>query len=780
MNQRILIVDDSPESLDLFRTMLSKALKSAEFICLDNATDALDYVQRERVDLVLLDAVMPGLSGFEACRTLKEQPLTRPIPVLMISGIMTDARHRVSGLDMGADGYLCKPFERDELVAQVKSLLRIKQYTDLQLQSEQRLEQELATRTASLRLSEERFRRLFDYSPDAIFVESMDGIVLDVNAAACRLHGRTKQSLVGCHVRELVPDGMQREVTEKFQKWATQELSTYEGFSLGPNGEAIPVEVRSSVIQFEGKEALLFHVRDVSERRRTDMELRQYREGLENMVAQRTRALAEANDALNTSRRNFHNIVEKSAEGILVVSAEGVIRYANPAAARLLGNTAGELVGSLYGHSLTAGVTAELSICLPGGGTGIGEAVVTPTEWLDLPANLVFLRDVSERERMEQQIRRAENLETVGLLAGGIAHDFNNLLAGILGNISYARSEETTRETLHEVLEEAERAAMRAKSLTQQLLTFAKGGVPVRKAASVSELLGEIVRFVLAGSKTAHRLSLAPDLWNAYMDPGQISEVIENIVINADQAMVRGGTIDVVADNYVCEGTNPEDPVALKPGRYVRIQICDQGVGMTPDVLKRVFDPYFTTKPKGSGLGLAVAYSVVMKHEGAIEVASRPGEGSTFTVYLPATHEAVVPEEDRTPTVRRGRGRVLVMDDEAFIRSLVVRMLKAIGYDAESVTNGDEAIQRYQACRAAGTPFDVVILDLTIPGGMGGVETMQELHKLDPAVKAIVSSGYSLEPVFSSYDAYGFKGGVAKPYDMKTLSGVLADVMASG
>ncbi len=476
---------------------------------------------------------------------------------------------------------------------------------------------------------------------------------------------------------------------------------------------------------------------------------------------------------------NFHGIVDKSAEGILVVDAQGVIRYANPAARLLLGGPgAPVLIGQRFDHPRLDDGVFELPVRTTASGEGLAEAVVAQTEWQGQAARLIFLRDVTERERLDRQLRRAENLETVGLLAGGIAHDFNNLLSGILGNISFARSAAGTHDPLQEVLGEAERAALRAKALTQQLLTFAKGGAPVRQAARVGDLLEESVRFILAGSNCAYRLNLAPDLWNAFMDAGQISEVIENIVINADQAMPGGGTVEITADNFMCAPDNSPAPITLKPGRYVRMAITDGGVGMPPEVMARVFNPYFTTKPTGSGLGLAVAYSVIRKHDGAIAVASREGVGTTFTVYLPATDEPVVTEEevgDAEPP--RGHGRIMVMDDEAFIRSLVVRMLKSLGYEAESVAHGEEAVACYRQALGEGRRFDAVILDLTIPGGMGGVDTMQALHALDPKVRAIVSSGYSLEPVFSSYESYGFRGGIAKPYDMKTLAVAVADVL---
>ena len=330
---------------------------------------------------------------------------------------------------------------------------------------------------------------------------------------------------------------------------------------------------------------------------------------------------------------------------------------------------------------------------------------------------------------------------------------------------------------MNEVLKEAEHAALRAKSLTQQLLTFAKGGAPTLKVASVPDLLKETAAFVLAGSKSACRFQIAPDLWQAFMDDMQISQVIENLVINAHQAMPQGGSIDVVAGNVVMD-TASAVARKLQPGNYVRIAITDTGCGIRDDVLPKIFDPYFTTKEGGNGLGLAICYSIIQKHRGDISVDTGAGK-TTFTLHIPASAQRFVQVEPLRSENIRGHGRVLVMDDEHFIRTLLERMLEALGYESVCTANGDEAIKTYRAALQGGQRFDAVILDLTIPGGMGGEEVIQQLIELDPTVKAIVSSGYSDGPVFASCEDYGFRGVIAKPYDITDLSRVLDTVMAS-
>ena len=390
---------------------------------------------------------------------------------------------------------------------------------------------------------------------------------------------------------------------------------------------------------------------------------------------------------------------------------------------------------------------------------------------------LVF-RDITEKERTMQELLKARKLESIGLLAGGIAHDFNNILTVILGNISLARVLAPPQGDVTEALAQAERAAVRASDLTRQLLTFAKGGVPVKKTSSLREIIKETTGFVLHGSNVGAQLALAEDLWPANIDVGQINQVIHNLVLNALQAMPTGGTLRVSAANRTLDETVSP---ALQPGRFIAITIQDTGNGIAPEHLSRIFDPYFTTKKHGSGLGLATSYSIVRKHEGDITVHSEVGKGTTFQVYLPAATALVAeaPSDDPSTPIP-GTGRVLVMDDEAPIRDLVARMLQPLGYEVITSAEGADALRLYEEARAAGQPFAAVVLDLTVPGGLGGRETLGRLLALDPKVKAIVSSGYSEDPIVANYRQYGFTGMVAKPYRLREFSQTLKEVIDSG
>jgi PAS domain S-box-containing protein len=390
---------------------------------------------------------------------------------------------------------------------------------------------------------------------------------------------------------------------------------------------------------------------------------------------------------------------------------------------------------------------------------------------------VLVLRDTTERERLEQELQRASKLESVGLLAGGIAHDFNNILTAVMGNLTLALLDVAGTSELGQTLRDAERAALRARDLTQQLLTFAKGGDPVRAAVHLPDMMMEVTRFALHGSRVKAEFDLAPDLWPADADKAQISRVVQNLVINAVQAMPAGGLVRILARNERLHGL---DRPPLPPGDYVHLAVSDTGVGIKGEHLERIFEPYFTTKQTGSGLGLATVYSIVRKHKGLIQVESELGRGTTFHVRLPAAAgsgrvEAVVPADGETRTTVHGR--ILFMDDEAAIRKMATAMLHRLGCEVELVADGQAAVEAFRAARAAGRPFDAVVMDLTVPGGMGGMEALQQMQTIDPAVRAIVSSGYSSDPVLANYRSCGFSGRVAKPYEIADFGRVLREVL---
>ncbi|MEQ9618549.1 MAG: PAS domain S-box protein [Deltaproteobacteria bacterium] len=384
--------------------------------------------------------------------------------------------------------------------------------------------------------------------------------------------------------------------------------------------------------------------------------------------------------------------------------------------------------------------------------------------------------DITERKRMEEELLKVQKLESVGILAGGIAHDFNNLLTGIMGNISVARLRAEKGRPINEMLQEAEKATLRATNLTSQLLTFSKGEAPIKQLSSLDDIIRESAGFVLTGSNVRCEYTIPSDLWSAEVDKGQISQVINNLVINAQQAMPEGGVIRLSAENT----TEVKKHNTLREGRYVRISVKDSGTGIPKEYLQKIFDPYFTTKQRGSGLGLAICYSIINKHAGLITVNSEMGEGTIFSVYIPASGERIQKYKEGVKNVLEdGEGRILVMDDEEMIRKVVEFILEDTGYEVRFAKDGAEALELYKEAMKRGNAFDAVILDLTVPGGMGGKETMENLIMIDPNVRGIVSSGYLNDPEMADFEKYGFKGIVSKPYDVQELIMVLHKVICT-
>ena len=393
----------------------------------------------------------------------------------------------------------------------------------------------------------------------------------------------------------------------------------------------------------------------------------------------------------------------------------------------------------------------------------------------------------AELVKVNEEIVKMQKLESVGLLAGGIAHDFNNYLQGILSNIAMAKIYVDPDNKGYASLRESEKAVIQAKNLTQQLLTFSKGGEPIKSVFPASELIKESVNFALSGSNVGCRFDLPEDLWPIEVDRGQMNQVFSNLLINADHAMPKGGTINIKAENINIE---VKDSLPLQAGSYVKIAIGDQGTGISEEDLQKIFDPYFTTKQKGSGLGLSIIYSIIKKHGGFISVESKIGVGTTFHVYLPASQKEILKEPDKIknegacPALVEGKeapitfkGKILIMDDEDIFRAVTGEHLKLLKYEVEGAGNGTDAIEMYKEAMDSDNPFDAVILDLTVRDGMGGKEALMALLAIDPSVAAVVTSGYSNDKVMANFKEYGFKGVVNKPYEIYELDEALQKVI---
>lgn len=502
-------------------------------------------------------------------------------------------------------------------------------------------------------------------------------------------------------------------------------------------------------------------------------------------------------------QRILEDIVAFLGEGVYVLDGNGLLTFMNPEAEYLLGWKEADLLGrklhEIIHSGKDTGDTMPIEECLAYNvlktgkrqysendvfkrkdGTTFPVALVcTPViKEGNIVASITSFRDITGKKKIEDELLNIKKLEAIGVLAGGIAHDFNNLLTAILGNISFAKMLLNPEDKIFGRLSAAENAAVQARDLTYQLLTFARGGEPLRKAVFIPKLIRSSAGLAASGSNIICELSIPDDLWPSEIDEGQISQVLYQLIINAREAMPAGGIVKVYAENV---SVGIKDNLPLEEGKYIKMAIEDNGTGIPAEQLSSIFDPYFTTKEmgsqKGAGFGLAICYAVIKKHDGLITVESEVGRGTTFRVYLPAAEREVMEKRVQREIPAVGRGKILVMDDEEVVRMIIGNMLEHIGYKVGYADRGEEAIELYKREKEAGRPFDAVILDLTIRGGMGGEETIQRLIEIDPEIRAIVSSGYYQDEIMTDFGKYGFSGALPKPYKMQELREILYAVI---
>ena len=549
----------------------------------------------------------------------------------------------------------------------------------------------------------------------------------------------------------------------------------------------------------------------LAEKLEAEKELQKAKDGLELRVQARTSELRTANQLLQVEVNERKQAEERLAvtltsigDGVITTDTEGRVVLVNRVAEEITGWTHAEASGRQLNevfcvfqhHSGESGenpaevvlrtgrtfkhqAKGDLMRARDGSEIEISNsaAPILDEKGKMLGVVLVF-RDITAQLRMEEELMKGQKMESLGVLAGGIAHDFNNILSGVLLKAQLAQRAMKQGKDPSRFLGSIEDATQTATGLTQQLLTFAKGGAPIRSTVSVKQLVEESSTFALRGSRTICEFDIPDDLWAAHVDTGQISQVINNLIINAEEAMPDGGTISIRAENVqISENARV---AGLEAGAYVKTSITDGGSGIAPDDLPRIFDPYFTKfdpyftkKERGSGLGLTSTYSIIKRHQGQITVESEPDSGTTFTFYLPASSAPIVEREAKQQELFSGGGRVLVMDDEAIIRESLGELLGELGYEAKFGSDGREALASYKNAFSSGHPFDSIIMDLTIPGGMGGKEVIKELLVFDPEVKAIVSSGYSKDPVMANYQEYGFSAVLAKPLRLEEVARVI-------
>jgi PAS domain S-box-containing protein len=621
---------------------------------------------------------------------------------------------------------------------------------------------------AALTESEEKYRKLVDHSPDGIHVVVEGRVVFANNATAQILGLERPEDLLGTEVLNFIHPEFREVVKERMVSTLQLRIPVppLEEKYLRPDGTEIDVEVTAIPLTYKGRDAAQVIVRNITDRKR-------------------------AEQALRESEEKYRRVVDNANDAI-VVAQDGVLKFMNPKAKEMLGYVddapAMPFLSFVYPEDREMVLQRYLKRLR-------GEPAPprysfrildkdNNMRWVDLSsvvinwegrfATLNFISDITERRKIEEDLLKVEKLQSVGLLAGGIAHDFNNILAAILGNISLAKVYSSPGDKAYERLKQAEKACVRAQGLTQQLLTFSKGGVPLKEVTDLSRLVRECCLFALRGTNIRCEFDFADDQWPTEVDQGQISQVIDNLVINASHAMTEGGLIQVRGRNVV---VSLDDGLPLEPGKYVRISLKDHGVGISKEHLPRIFDPYFTTKQTGSGLGLATSYAVITRHGGLITVESELGAGSTFHIYLAASDKEMKDQQDSDQQPEPGIGRILLMDDEELIRDLGEELLSLLGYEAVLARDGKEAVELYKKAYESRRPFDAIIVDLTVPGGMGGSEVVKILREFDPDLKAIVSSGYSNDPVMADYKSFGFYDVVAKPYTVNELSETLKKII---
>ena len=601
-----------------------------------------------------------------------------------------------------------------------------------------------------------------------------------VNEAHARIYDCLPDDLIGKTWRDTVTPELEPLIERDLSKTLhNRAVGIWSGEcpAIRKNGTILPVEI-TATSRWDETGSYLGHiciVRDISERKR-------------------------AEEVLISKEQFIRNILDTVDEGFIVVDRDLRILTANKAYCSQVGEPCDSVIGR---HCYKISHRSDQPCYEMGEECAVrqvfhtGEPHVTLHKHSDAKGSILYVEtkafpikdstgivtsvietvnNITERHLLEEEQLKTQKLEAIGLLAGGIAHDFNNLLQGVFGYISMAKRIHDQKQKSIEMLEQAEKALHMSVNLTSQLLTFSKGGKPLTKRIVLRPVIENSVKFALSGSGVDYRIKVDKELWTVEADEGQLGQVIQNLVLNAEQAMPMSGTITIEAKNVSSHQKGL--PKLLKQGNYVEISIMDSGIGIPEQYLPKIFDPYFTTKDKGSGLGLATSYSVIKNHGGSIRVKSKLGEGTTFFVYLPAVESVktpAVPVSEDVTALRKGR--ILLMDDEDIVKDIAGIMIRSLGHEVEMAEDGAETIAKFRESMKTDRQFDIVILDLTIRGGMGGEETIKELLQIDPDLKAIVSSGYTESSAISEYMTIGFKACLTKPYDIDSLNATLNSLL---
>ncbi len=791
------------EHHSLYETLTTKTMKDLFVISrqIHNTCTALEtHVRqdiRQRIVMAGIVMLLIFFATFVAARFMTSflsRLITEPISELV------DITRRISEGERAARASVVIDDEIGELAICFNKMTENLQRTeDRLLEHNRSLEQSVGERTAeldatnsalieevfdhkqtllALRESKMLLDKTFESLNEAIFiVESGTRRVLDCNKTCETMFGYTREEMIGTTSSFFYTS---EEMTERFGHEMLEACTEHGYFEANftmkrKDGSAFDSEHSiTPILDDQGVAAMLVYVvRDISERKRTV-------------------------ESLQNKERYQRALLDNFPFAVWLKDTESRFLAVNQKFAQTFGvQNPDELTGKrdldIAPHDLAEGYRADDSAVMESRQKKIVEEEILENgvrKWVqtykapiiaesgELLGTVGFMQDITEQKEIEKERLKIEKLESLGIFAGGIAHDFNNILTGIMGNLSFARMFIDSSHKSFEALAGAEKASMRATELAHQLLTFARGGEPVKKVVSLRQLVDESASLVLHGSNVKAVIDISDSVHGIEADEGQICQVFHNIIINSTQAMPDGGSLTVSARNETLSAGNT---LALPSGTYICLTFTDTGCGIPNENMKRIFDPYFTTKPDGNGLGLASAHSIISKHGGHIGVDSMPGAGTTFSIHLPSTGKPYVPKQTTTGKITANgtmAGSILVMDDEQLIRDVTVHMLRFMGYHVTTCVNGMEAIALYKGAIESGNPYTAVIMDLTIPGGMGGRETAQKILAFDPEARLIVSSGYSDNPIMSNYSAYGFIGAVSKPYVMEDFAQTISSMLA--
>ncbi|MDG1241163.1 MAG: response regulator [Opitutae bacterium] len=742
---KILLFENNLADADLVGECLERSNLSFEILAAKSLADGMQALQAQTFDLILLDLSLPDSDGIASL--LAVLGITRDEVIIVLAG-PDDEELSLKALQEGAQDYLCK----DRLSAE--ALRRSIRSAMARANRLNRLE----AQTREVQHNAGLLRRIFDVNSDAMLILTQEYEIKYLNPAAAQLLEADSESLRG----EIFPFEIER------GKRLELEIA-------GPDESTRLIELNALDLAWENDSVLLVILRDVTLHRSAELDLQQEMERLAvtlDSIADAVIAV-KPNSEIERMNQAAVKLIGMSLESARSQRLGDVLKLRHP--------LTGKLITDPVSVFIAEEITPELGISLE---TDDGAEILVSVEMRCILEGdsshhgcVFVLRDMTSHKNAEKELFRTEKLQSISLLAGGIAHDLNNILTAVVGNISMVRMEMDEADVSSKKLLLAEKAALQATSLTQQLLSFSKGGTPLLESTTIDQLVEDSAQLILRGSNVKCEVHKDDHLWSVDADKGQISQVVNNLIINADQAMPEGGIIRL---DLTCERVSSGEIPSLAPGDYVCIAVQDHGGGITPDNLQRIFDPYFTTKQNGNGLGLASSYSIMKSHHGLMTVESVVAAGSTFKVYLPKTAKVAASTPAATledNTIYPGHGRILVMDDMEAMMMVAGEILQVLGYEVELSTNGDEAVEAYKKAKEAGRPFDAVVFDLTVPGGMGGEEACRILSEYDPGLIAVASSGYSTSNVMSEYEAAGFKAVVPKPYRIKDMSAALHRIL---